>query len=105
MMNAEKAREMTITMLKTLEERAKKVAINFAEVACQDAIKFAILKGKCMVSLEVPEDINKSLVIEYLRENGYYADLRGAESIIISWRQGAKAPFSSGRPAIEAGRF
>lgn len=86
MMNAEKAKEMTMTMRATLEERAKKVAINFAEVACQDAIKFAILRGKSGATLEVPEDINKSLVIEHLKENGYYADLYGVRSIIISWR-------------------
>ena len=85
MMNAKEAREMTITMLKTLEERTRKVAVNFAEVACQDAIRLAISKGKSEVTLEVPEDINKGLVIECLRAHDYLADYRGVESIIISW--------------------
>lgn len=71
MMNAKEAKEMTMTMQAALEERAKKVAINFAEVACQDAIKFAILKGKTMTSLEVPEDIRIDIVIDYLKEHEY----------------------------------
>ena len=70
-MNAEKAKEMTMTMRATLEERARKVAINFAEVACQDAIKFAILKGKTFTTLEVPEDIRIDIVIDYLKEHEY----------------------------------
>lgn len=86
MMNAEKAKEMTMTMRATLEERAKKVAINFAEVACQDAIKFAILKGKTITSLEVPEDIRIDIVIDYLKEHGYRAlDCNRGTRLDISW--------------------
>lgn len=86
MMNAEKAREMAVTMAKALDEKAKKVAINFAEVACQDAIKFAILKGKYVTFLEVPEDIRIDIVIDYLREHGYRAlDSKKGTQLNISW--------------------
>ena len=86
MMNAKDAKEMTMAMRAALEERAKKVAINFAEVACQDAIKFAILKGKTITSLEVPEDIRIDIVIDYLKEHGYLTlDCKKGTQLDISW--------------------
>lgn len=85
MIKANSAKELVVRYKEMEHEAKKKASEQWVEDIVSKEICNTANSGKTSMVIYLPEQVNRGMVIDYIREHGYTIEITAQKNLLISW--------------------